>query len=139
MATPMCWRSRDPRIWPRSLGRLPSPAITSSFLALAISPNGRMRCRASLRRKPCAMLSLDKTRAFVFKDIVPKLRAQMPALRGSLTANAPLAPLSWFRTGGPAQVFFEPADESDLAYFLTKLGPGVPVLVVGAGSYILLR
>jgi UDP-N-acetylmuramate dehydrogenase len=85
------------------------------------------------------MLSLDKTRAFVFKDIVPKLRAQMPALRGSLTANAPLALLSWFRTGGPAQVFFEPADESELAYFLANLDPAIPVLVLGAGSNILIR
>jgi len=85
------------------------------------------------------MLSLDKTRAFVLKEIVPELRAQMPALRGPLTANAPLAPLSWFRTGGPAQVFFEPADESDLAYFLAELDPAVPVLVLGAGSNILIR
>jgi UDP-N-acetylmuramate dehydrogenase len=85
------------------------------------------------------MLSLDKTSAVVFKDIVPELRAQMPALRGALSGNTPLAPMSWFRTGGPAQVLFEPADESDLAYFLANLDPSIPVLALGAGSNILIR
>ncbi|MGB6326994.1 MAG: UDP-N-acetylmuramate dehydrogenase [Methylocella sp.] len=72
-------------------------------------------------------------------DIAPKLSAQMPGLRGSLASHAPMAGLSWFRTGGPAQVLFEPADESDLAYFLARLDPAIPVLVLGAGSNILVR
>jgi len=72
-------------------------------------------------------------------DIAPKLAAQMPNLRGSLVGNAPMASLSWFRTGGPAQVLFEPADESDLAYFLAHLDPAIPVLTLGAGSNILVR
>ena len=33
-------------------------------------------------------------------------------------ANQPLAELTWFRVGGPAQVLFMPEDEADLAYFL---------------------
>jgi UDP-N-acetylmuramate dehydrogenase len=72
-------------------------------------------------------------------DIAPILSAQMPELRGSLVGNAPMAPLSWFRTGGPAQVLFEPADENDLSYFLSHLDPAVPVLALGAGSNILVR
>ena len=63
----------------------------------------------------------------------------MPGLRGVLAGNAPLAHLSWFKTGGPAQVLFEPDNESDLAYFLSRLDPAIPVLVLGAGSNILLR
>jgi UDP-N-acetylmuramate dehydrogenase len=63
----------------------------------------------------------------------------MPDLRGQLAANVPLAAYSWFKTGGPAQVFFEPADENDLSYFLTRLDPGVPVLVFGMGSNLLIR
>ena len=63
----------------------------------------------------------------------------MPGLRGVLTGNVPMAPLSWFRTGGPAQVFFEPADEADLAYFFTELNQAIPVLLLGAGSNILVR
>jgi UDP-N-acetylmuramate dehydrogenase len=50
-----------------------------------------------------------------------------------------MAPLSWFRTGGPAQVLFEPADESDLSYFLARLDPAISVLTLGAGSNILVR
>jgi UDP-N-acetylmuramate dehydrogenase len=74
-----------------------------------------------------------------FPDIMSGVRAAMPDLRGPLTGNAPLAHLSWFRTGGPAQALFEPTDESDLAYFLSRLDPAIPLLVLGAGSNILLR
>jgi UDP-N-acetylmuramate dehydrogenase len=75
----------------------------------------------------------------ILPDIAPKLRLQMPQLRGSLVGNVPMAPLSWFRTGGPAQVLFEPADESDLSYFLARLDPAISVLTLGAGSNILVR
>ena len=75
----------------------------------------------------------------MFPDITPELRARMPDLRGSLEANAATAPLSWFRTGGPAQVLFTPADAEDLAYFLERLEPAVPVLPVGLGSNLLVR
>jgi UDP-N-acetylmuramate dehydrogenase len=75
----------------------------------------------------------------ILPDIAPKLAAQMPNLRGSLVGHAPMAGLSWFRTGGPAQVLFEPADQNDLSYFLARLDPAIPVLVLGAGSNILVR
>jgi UDP-N-acetylmuramate dehydrogenase len=74
-----------------------------------------------------------------FSDLTPSLRAAMPELRGKLSPNAPLAGLSWFRTGGPAQALFEPADELDLAYFLTQLDPAIPVLTLGLGSNMLVR
>lgn len=60
-------------------------------------------------------------------------------LRGALSVNAPLAPLTWFRTGGPAQLLFTPADADDLALFLRHLPPDVPVLTVGLGSNLLVR
>jgi UDP-N-acetylmuramate dehydrogenase len=84
-------------------------------------------------------LSPRKECSAILPDIAPKLAAQMPGLRGSLANHAPMAGLSWFRTGGPAQLFFEPADESDLAYFLARLDLAIPVLVLGAGSNILVR
>ncbi|MGH6867833.1 MAG: UDP-N-acetylmuramate dehydrogenase, partial [Methylocella sp.] len=84
-------------------------------------------------------LSPRKESPPIFPDIASKLSVQMPELRGSLAGNAPMAPLSWFRTGGPAQALFEPADESDLSYFLSHLDPAIPVLVLGAGSNILVR
>jgi UDP-N-acetylmuramate dehydrogenase len=57
----------------------------------------------------------------MFADISSDLRSSMPDLRGRLLANAPMADLTWFRVGGPAQVLFSPADEEDLAYFLGRL------------------
>jgi UDP-N-acetylmuramate dehydrogenase len=74
-----------------------------------------------------------------FPDLTADLRARMPELRGSLEANAATAPLSWFRTGGPAQLLFAPADEADLAHFLEHLPADLPLMVVGLGSNLLVR
>ena len=63
----------------------------------------------------------------------------MPDLRGRLLANESLAPLTWFRVGGPAQVLFTPSDENDLAYFLKNLPQELPVYVVGVGSNLIVR
>jgi UDP-N-acetylmuramate dehydrogenase len=74
-----------------------------------------------------------------FPDITPDLKAAMPQLRGRLLANQSLAELTWFRVGGPAQVLFTPADESDLAYFLKHLPEHLAVHVVGVGSNLIVR
>jgi UDP-N-acetylmuramate dehydrogenase len=58
-----------------------------------------------------------------FPNIVSDLKAKLPQLRGRLLPNEPLAPLTWFRVGGPAQVLFMPEDESDLAYLPAQLPP----------------
>lgn len=63
----------------------------------------------------------------------------MPPVRGRLTADAPLAPLVWFKSGGAAEWLFEPADADDLADFLTKLDPAVPVMGLGLGSNMIVR
>jgi UDP-N-acetylmuramate dehydrogenase len=60
-------------------------------------------------------------------------------VRGRLTENAPLAPFTWFRVGGPAELLFQPADADDLALFLSRLDPAVPVTVIGVGSNLLVR
>lgn len=75
----------------------------------------------------------------MFEDIVPALRNLVPDLRGTLEANAPGAPLSWFRTGGPVQVLYTPADEDDLSTFLTAIPADITVLMLGIGSNILIR
>jgi UDP-N-acetylmuramate dehydrogenase len=74
-----------------------------------------------------------------FPDIIPELKAQMPKLRGRLLANEPLAPLTWFRVGGPAQALFMPESEDDLAYFLSYLRADIPLTVVGLGSNLIVR
>ncbi|MGJ5077903.1 UDP-N-acetylmuramate dehydrogenase [Bradyrhizobium sp. HKCCYLS3013] len=74
-----------------------------------------------------------------FPDITPDLKTAMPELRGRLLANASLAPLTWFRVGGPAQVLFTPADADDLAYFLKHLPTDIPLYVIGVGSNLIVR
>jgi UDP-N-acetylmuramate dehydrogenase len=75
----------------------------------------------------------------IFEDIVPALRAKMPELRGRLVANQSLAELTWFRVGGPAQVLFMPEDEADLALFLARRPPEIPITVIGLGSNLIVR
>ncbi|HEY0624923.1 UDP-N-acetylmuramate dehydrogenase [Sphingomonas sp.] len=65
--------------------------------------------------------------------------ALLPKVRGKLTADAPLAPLVWFKSGGNAQWLFEPADVDDLADFLAGLDPEVPVMALGLGSNLIVR
>ena len=66
-------------------------------------------------------------------------RDELPRVRGKLLADEPLAPFTWFRVGGPADVLFLPQDEDDLADFLKGLDPAVPVTVLGVGSNTLVR
>jgi UDP-N-acetylmuramate dehydrogenase len=75
----------------------------------------------------------------MFPDLVPDLKARMPELRGRLLPNQPLAELTWFRVGGPAQVLFMPEDEADLSYFLGALPAEIPVTVIGLGSNLIVR
>ena len=74
-----------------------------------------------------------------FPDITPALKARLPNLRGRLLANQSLDELTWFRVGGPAQAFFMPQDENDLAYFMQNLPAEIPVTVIGAGSNLIVR
>ena len=64
---------------------------------------------------------------------------RLPAVRGRLTADAPLDGITWFRVGGPAEVMFRPADREDLMEFLAKKPPEVPVTVIGVASNLLIR
>ncbi len=65
--------------------------------------------------------------------------ATLPRVRGRLTEQAPLAPLVWFKAGGPAQWLFEPKDVEDLSEFLAGLEPDVPVMGLGLGSNLIVR
>ena len=67
------------------------------------------------------------------------MAAELPRVAGRLTADAPLAPLVWFKAGGAAQWLFEPADVADLARFLEELDPVVPVMALGLGSNLIVR
>lgn len=60
-------------------------------------------------------------------------------VRGKLTANAPLAPLVWFKSGGSAEWLFEPADIGDLQDFVRELDSAVPLWPLGLGSNLIVR
>ena len=63
----------------------------------------------------------------------------LPTPRGILTPDRPLSDLTWLRVGGPADWLFQPADEVDLADFLEKLDPAIPVFPMGVGSNLIVR
>ena len=66
-------------------------------------------------------------------------RGSLPDVRGRLEFDADIAKVTWFRTGGPADVSFRPADEEDLSAFLSGLDPSIAVTVLGIGSNLLIR
>lgn len=63
----------------------------------------------------------------------------IPATRGRLQEKAALAPLTWFRVGGPAEFLLRPADVDDLCAFLRDLPLEMPVTVIGAASNLIVR
>jgi len=66
-------------------------------------------------------------------------RDRLPTVGGKLLFDEPLAPFTWLRVGGPAEVLFLPADAEDLSRFLQALPPEVPVTVLGVGSNVIVR
>jgi UDP-N-acetylmuramate dehydrogenase len=68
-----------------------------------------------------------------------RLIERLPPVRGRLRENVPLAAVTWFRVGGPAEVLFRPADAEDLAAFLGQCPADVPLTVIGVGSNLLVR
>lgn len=60
-------------------------------------------------------------------------------IRGKITQNRPLADLTWLRVGGPAELFYQPADVDDLQSFLKALPLDVPVFPMGVGSNLIVR
>jgi UDP-N-acetylmuramate dehydrogenase len=72
-------------------------------------------------------------------DLIPSFEPWIGEVRGRLIANQLLSEVTWFRVGGPAQLFFTPADEADLALFLKHLPVDIRVTVIGLGSNLLIR
>lgn len=63
----------------------------------------------------------------------------LPPVRGTYQFGAALKDLVWFRAGGAAEVLYRPVDADDLADFLAKRPPAIPVTVIGVGSNLLVR
>ena len=61
------------------------------------------------------------------------------SVSGELLSDEPMSRHTSWRVGGPAEYFFKPADEDDLALFLRELDPQTPVFWFGVGSNLLVR
>lgn len=68
-----------------------------------------------------------------------KRETAWPAVRGKLTPDATIAELIWFRTGGLAEILFEPADAEDLSDFLAAIPHDLLVYPIGLGSNLIVR
>ena len=68
-----------------------------------------------------------------------RLRKSLDNLRGPLGFDQDLAPMTWFRVGGKAEILFSPRDEDDLKQFLAGVPKGMPITVIGVGSNLLVR
>ncbi|WP_319485836.1 UDP-N-acetylmuramate dehydrogenase [uncultured Cohaesibacter sp.] len=75
----------------------------------------------------------------MFADLLEDLGDWTSKVRGRLSSNFDISGFTWFRVGGPAQLFFNPADEADLSYFLKHLPEDIPVTTIGLGSNLLVR
>ena len=67
------------------------------------------------------------------------LATRLPAVRGAYETDADISRFTWFRTGGPAEVLYQPADADDLAAFMAGCPDDVAVTVIGVGSNLLVR
>lgn len=73
------------------------------------------------------------------QSLLAALGETLSGFRGRLQEQAPLAPVVWFRAGGPADLLAMPADADDLAMLMAALPDDIPVTVIGLGSNLLVR
>ena len=64
---------------------------------------------------------------------------KIPAVSGELKEQEPLSRHTSWRVGGPAELYFRPADLDDLSLFLRELDAATPVFWLGLGSNLLVR
>src|SRR5690606_33438830 len=113
-------RHRPGHRQPRRLRRVPWSGQHHELGVRTARRDGRA---GRSRRLPGGATMMTARRSF------RHLLDRLPAVRGRYTADAPLAPVTWFRVGGPAEVLFRPADAEDLAAFMAARPKDVPVTV----------
>lgn len=72
-------------------------------------------------------------------SLLDRLGDRLTGFRGTLQSDQPLAPVVWFRAGGPAELLAMPSDVADLQFLMRALPLEVPVTVIGLGSNLLVR
>src|SRR4051812_35852750 len=137
--TAALYRCLLPRGWRRWCSRSPSPAITWCAWVPGTSRHGRLHCRWNSPSCSNAVPRGARRDTMMTASRMPDSLDTLPVLRGRVQANAPLAPFTWFRVGGPAEALVRPADEADLAQFLHALPPDIPVHTIGACSNLIIR
>ena len=60
-------------------------------------------------------------------------------LRSKFFFDYDISSITWFRTGGKADLFCIVADESELEIILNHIDNDIPIFVIGAGSNVLVR
>jgi UDP-N-acetylmuramate dehydrogenase len=63
----------------------------------------------------------------------------LPKVKGKYKFDYSLAHLNWFKVGGKADILFKPEDKEDLSYFLQEKDKNIEVMILGAGSNIIIR
>lgn len=71
--------------------------------------------------------------------LLAQLQPIFSNIEGRIRPNVDMSKVAWFRTGGLAELFYQPSDEADLALFLQGLPESVPITIVGFGSNLLVR
>ena len=63
----------------------------------------------------------------------------LPKVRGKYRFDYNISHLTWFKVGGNADILFKPEDSEDLSSFLKEKDSNLEVMVLGAGSNIIIR
>ena len=62
----------------------------------------------------------------------------LPKIKGTYKRNFSLSKLTWFQTGGKAEILFIPKDLLDLQFFLKNI-KNTSINIIGGGSNLLIR
>ena len=62
----------------------------------------------------------------------------LPKIKGTYRRNFPLSKLTWFQTGGKAEILFLPKDLLDLQFFLKNI-KNISINIIGGCSNLLIR
>lgn len=64
---------------------------------------------------------------------------QLPRIQGEYRQNYALSHLTWFKVGGPAEIFCKPKDIDDLIFLLKEIDKNIQIGIIGAGSNMIVR
>ena len=83
------------------------------------------------------LLSKKTGYKMIYKNDINKKTKDL--LSGKVSYDTNLAPYTWLKTGGKADIFFIPEDVNDLKKFLKSINKNLSFYVLGAGSNTLFR